>query len=40
MNQAQLVKKLKSIYAWIPSNIAAKKLMAELIQQLGGKVES
>ena len=38
MDQAALLKRLKSIYTWIPSNLAAKKLMADLIQQLGGKI--
>ena len=35
-----LIKHLKSIYVWIPSNTTAKQKMAELIKALGGKVES
>lgn len=39
MELVELIKRLKSIYVWIPSHTTAKAKMAELIKALGGKVE-
>lgn len=38
MSQPDLVKRLKSILCWIPSNSIGYDKLKELITQLGGKV--
>lgn len=38
MNQQELVKRLKTILCWIPSESTAASKLKELILQLGGKV--
>jgi hypothetical protein len=39
MDQNELVRSLKKIYIWIPSNSTAKALMKDLIMQLGGRCD-
>lgn len=38
MNQQDLVKRLKSILCWVPSDSTAYTKLKELILQLGGRV--
>ena len=38
MNQPDLIKRLKSILCWIPSNSVGYDKLKELIIQLGGRV--
>jgi len=38
MNQDELLKRLKSIYVWSAQGSTARKMLEELIVQLGGRV--
>ena len=39
MNPGDIIKSLKTIYVWVPSNSHAKTLIKELIIQLGGRCD-
>lgn len=39
MSPDELIKSLKKVYVWIPSNVHAKVLMKEIIIKLGGRCD-
>jgi len=39
MDQNELIRTLKKIYVWVPSNTTAKSMMRDLIIQLGGRCD-